>query len=136
MLHTPSIQELRSTRANLLAFRVTGRVTRDDYAAMGERVLAVFDGRDDTVDMLLHFDAFEGAEPFAGLSYPAIASRLRALKRVGAYVVAEAPEAAADMVETFGTLLPVDTQSFDDVRDAWAFLDSDPASDASAIPAT
>lgn len=136
MLHTPSIQEIPSTRPDLLAFRVTGTVTRDAFAAMGERVLDVFEGREGRIDMLLHFDAFEGAEAFAGFSAPAIASRLRALARVGAYVVAEAPAAAAGMIEALGTVLPVDTQAFDDVRDAWAFLDADPAPASGATAAS
>ena len=135
MLQTQSIQEIPTDHVEVAAFRITGTVTRDDFAAMGARMLDIFDGREGTIDMLLHFDAFEGSEPFAGLSGSGIESRLKSLTRVSNYVVAEAPETAAKMVEAVGAILPVDTQAFDDVRDAWAFLGAVPQGGGSAATA-
>jgi hypothetical protein len=125
MIQTASIHEIPTTRLDLCAFRVTGTVTRDDMAVMGERMLDAFEARD-TVDMLLVFEAYEGAENDCSLSLPAAEAQLRSIFNVARYVVAGAPAHAAAMVETVGKALPVEARSFDTAAEAWAYLGADP----------
>lgn len=99
MLSTPSIRGLPAPRPRLHAFRITGTVTQDDMAAMGERIVEVFEASDETVDMLLTFDGCAGSETFANLSWQAIESRTRALWSEDRSRVASAPERAAAMIE-------------------------------------
>ncbi|MGZ2255786.1 STAS/SEC14 domain-containing protein [Roseobacter sp. A03A-229] len=121
MLTTSSIVQVATSRDDLFAFRITGKISRADMTAMAEYVNDVFD-RHDKIDMLLIFDKYEGAESGASLSWDALKSRVRALSEVRRYVVVGAPEAAADMIETFGKLIPVDTETFDTEEPAWRAL--------------
>lgn len=121
MLTTSSIVQVATSRDDLFAFRITGKISRADMAAMAEYVNDVFD-RHDKIEMLLIFDKYEGAETGASLSWDALKSRVRALSEVRRYVVVGAPEAAADMIETFGKLIPVDTETFDTEEPAWRAL--------------
>jgi hypothetical protein len=122
MLMTPSIREIPGTPADLFAFRIEGEVGRDDMAAMGRRMVEVFEDRDDPVDMLLIFGSYEGAETFAGFSWPAIRSRTESLWNVRRYVTACAPEGASRMVEAMGKVIPPEAHAFDTEAEAWAHL--------------
>ncbi|MEM7487556.1 MAG: STAS/SEC14 domain-containing protein [Pseudomonadota bacterium] len=122
MLTTPTIREMTTAKPGLHAFRITGLVTREDMAAMGTRMVDVFDENDGKVDMLLIFDGYEGAEPLAGASWPAIKSRTEALWQVGTYVTAMAPDGAAAMVEAMGKVIPPEAHAFDTEAEAWAFF--------------
>lgn len=126
MLQTPTIREVATPRPDLFAFTVTGKVSREDMAAMGERMVEAFDDREGKVDMLLIFDRFEGSEALAGMSWPAIRSRTEALWEVDRYVTAGAPEAASAMVEAMGKVIPVRAEAFDTAEEAWRFLGVDP----------
>ncbi len=119
---TPSIRELRTSRPDLHAFEITGTVGRDDMAAMGRRMLDVFDASPGEVDMLLVFEGFEGSEALAGLSWPSVVSQIRSLGNVRRYVTAGAPPAAGAMVEAMGKVIPVKTEAFDAPGEAWASL--------------
>ena len=122
MLETATIREIDPGRPATLAFRIDGRVTRTDMKMMSDRVLEAFDAHD-KIDMLLLFDRFDGAEPGAGLTAPAIKAQTASLWNVRAYVVAGAPESAAGMIEQVGSLLPVDAETFDTEAEARAYLD-------------
>ena len=127
MLTTSAIRELPSPRPDLFAFAITGTVTRDDMAAMGARMVEAFDATPDKVDMLLIFEGYEGAEPLAGLSWPAIRSRAESLWEVNRYVVAGAPEAAASMIEAMDKVIPVKAETFDTAQAAWDALGGRPS---------
>jgi hypothetical protein len=125
MIETTSIQEIPSSRSDLCAFRVTGRVSRDDMAVMGERMLDAFEVHDE-VDMLLVFEGYEGADGDCSFSLPAAEAQLKSLFDVRRYVVASAPAHAATMVEVVGKALPVEAKAFDTSRAAWDFLGARP----------
>ena len=122
MLETASIRELPARRPRLHAFRITGTVTREDMAAMGRRMVDAFEASDEKVDMLLIFDGYEGAEGLAGMSWPAVRSRTEALWAVDRYVVAGAPDAAAQMIEAMDKVMPVRAETCDTEAQAWAAL--------------
>jgi hypothetical protein len=127
MLSTPSIQELPAPRPRLYAFRITGTVTQDDMAAMGERMVEVFEASDAKVDMLLVFEDYAGSEALAGFSWPAIKSRTQALWSVDRYAVAGAPEAAAEMIEAMDQVMPVQAETYSTEAEAWTALGTQPA---------
>jgi len=126
MLSTPSIRELPAPRPRLNAFRITGTVTQEDMAAMGARMVDVFEASDEKVDMLLIFDGYAGSETLAGLSWPAIKSRTQALWSVDRYVVAGAPEGAAEMIEAMDKVMPVQAETYPTEAEAWAALGARP----------
>jgi hypothetical protein len=124
---TPSIQELPAPRPLLHAFRITGTVTQDDMAAMGERMSEVFEASDAKVDMLLIFDGYVGSETLAGFSWPAIKSGTQALWSVDRYVVAGAPDGADAMIEAMNKVMPVQAETYETEAEAWAALETRPA---------
>jgi hypothetical protein len=130
MLMTPTIREIATPSPTLFAFRISGTVTRADMAAMGERMVEAFDARPDKVDMLLIFDGYEGAEPLAGFSWPALRSRVESLWEVDRYVTAGAPDAASEMIEAMGKVIPVEARAFDDEDAAWHYLGRQPTTGA------
>lgn len=92
---------------------------------LSDRVLDAFD-RHDGIDLLLIFDRFEGAKTGARANLPSLKAPSASLWNVSAYVVAGAPEGAAEMNEGVGKLLPVDARVFDTEADARAWLASLP----------
>ncbi|WP_299966481.1 STAS/SEC14 domain-containing protein [uncultured Roseobacter sp.] len=128
MLTTSSITQIATSRDDLFAFRIAGKVSREDMTAMARYMNDVFDARE-KVDMLLIFDHYDGAETGASLSWDSIKSRIRSISEVDRYVVVGAPENAAEMIETFGKLMPVETETYDTEEPAWRSLG------AEAVPA-
>ncbi|MBY6202192.1 STAS/SEC14 domain-containing protein [Maritalea mobilis] len=129
MLTTDTIQEFDPGIANVHAFRITGAVTRDDMAAMGERMNTLFDAlpKDRKIDMLLVFDTDRSAEAGANWSTDAMTAQAKAVTNVRNYVVANAPGDAGGIVETVGRVLPVEAKSFDSEEAALAWLKTDQA---------
>jgi hypothetical protein len=121
MLETATITETDIGLPATLAFRIEGRVAAVDMKMMADRVLEAF-GRHDRLDLLLIFDRFEGAEPGAGLTLPALKARTASLWNVRAYVTAGAPEGAGEMIRTFGRALPVDAEAFATEQEASDYL--------------
>lgn len=125
MLDTGTIVETDIALPATFAFRIAGRVTQDDMKLMSERVLDAFDSHE-KIDLLLIFDRFEGAEPGANLSAPSLKARTASLWNVRAYVVAGAPDEAADTIESMGRVLPVDARTFATEAEAREYLASLP----------
>jgi hypothetical protein len=117
-----------TTRKNLLAFRITGKVTKEDMHQMAEMANAAFD-RFETVDMLLIFDNFDGEETGALFDLEGIKAQFRAILNVGRYVVVGAPESARALIEGMGAILPLKAMTFDKGEEelAWVELEARPA---------
>jgi hypothetical protein len=117
-----------TTRENLLAFRITGKVTKEDMHQMAEMANAAFD-RFETVDMLLIFDNFDGEETGALFDLEGIKAQFRAIVNVGRYVVVGAPESARALIEGMGAILPLKAMTFDKGEEelAWVELEARPA---------
>jgi len=125
MLTTPSIRQVRTSRPDLYAFRIAGEVSRDDMEAMSELMNDAFDAHDDKVDMLLIFDRYEGSETGTTLSWEAIKSRFKSVTNVHRYVVVGAPDSAAEMIETWGSILPVEAETYSEEAIAWKTLEAE-----------
>jgi hypothetical protein len=123
-----AVHPVPTTRDTLLAFRVTGKVAKDDMHEMAEMANAAFD-RHDTVDMLIVFDNFAGQDTGAMFDTEAMKAQFRSLGNVGRYVVVGAPDSARTMIETMGSILPVKAMTFDkgDEEKAWIELGARPA---------
>ena len=123
-----AVHPIPTSRDTLLAFRIRGKVTKEDMHEMAERTNAAFD-RFETVDMLLIFDDFAGQETGAVFDAEAMKAQFRSLLNVGRYVVVGAPESARNLIEAMGAILPVKAMTFDkgDEETAWAELDARPA---------
>jgi hypothetical protein len=124
----PAIRHVPTTRDNLLAFRVSGRVGKEDMHRMAEMANAAFD-RFETVDMLLIFENFAGQDTGALFDGEAMKAQFRSLANVGRYIVVGAPDSARAMIETMGSILPIKAATFDkgDEEKAWVELDARPA---------
>jgi hypothetical protein len=125
MLSTANIKEFDAGLPKTCAFRITGRVSRDDMAAMSERMLAAFDAHD-KVDMLLSFETDETSDPGASLSMDAMKAQFESLSKVRNYVVANAPGQAGGIVETMGKIMPVEARAFDTEASALDWLRQQP----------
>jgi hypothetical protein len=123
-----AVHPVTTTRPNLLAFRITGKVTKEDMHEMAEMSNAAFD-RFETVDMLLIFDNFEGQEMGALFDLESMKAQFRSIMNVGRYVVVGAPESARALIEGMGAMLPVKAMTFDkgDEELAWVELEARPA---------
>jgi hypothetical protein len=117
-----------TTQPNLLAFRITGKVTKEDMHQMAQMANAAFD-RFETVDMLLIFDNFDGEETGALFDLAGLKAQFRAILNVGRYVVVGAPESARALIEGMGAMLPLKAMTFDKGEEelAWVELKARPA---------
>lgn len=129
MFSCPSIIQIKTSRPDLFAFRITAEVSREDMTDMAEYMNEIFDKHEDKVDMLMIFDRYEGAEAGASLSWESVKSRFRSVSNVARYIVVGAPDAAEGMIEIMDHLIPVKAETFDDEAAAWRELG------AEAIPA-
>jgi hypothetical protein len=117
-----------TTRENLLAFRIAGKVTKEDMHQMAEMANAAFD-RFETVDMLLIFDDFDGQDMGAMFDTESMKAQFRSIMNVGRYVVVGAPESAQHLIQAMGAMLPVKAMTFDRGEEdlAWTELEARPA---------
>lgn len=130
MLSTANIQEFDAGLPKTYAFRITGRVSRDDMTAMSDRMLTVFETHD-KVDMLLSFETDQTSDPGASLSMDAMKAQFESLTKVRNYVVANAPGQAGGIVETMGKIMPVEARAFDTEAEAIDWLKGQAAPAAS-----
>jgi hypothetical protein len=130
-----AVHPVTTTRDNLLAFRITGKVTKEDMHQMAHMANAAFD-RFETVDMLLIFDNFDGEETGALFDLEGIKAQFRAILNVGRYVVVGAPESARALIEGMGAMLPIKAMTFDKGEEelAWVELEARPTATETATP--
>jgi hypothetical protein len=125
-----AVHPVPTTREDLLAFRISGRVEKDDMHEMAELANAVFD-RHETVDILLIFENFAGRDTGGLFDAEAMKAQFRSLSNLGRYVVVGAPDSARRMIETMGSVIPVKAMTFDkgDEEKAWVELGARPSAE-------
>ena len=116
-----SIQQIPTSRPDLLAFAVTGRIMEADMEAMAATVSAGFD-REGQIDMLITMPGYDGAELGAVFDKEGLGAMLRANAQVRRYAVVGAPAWAKAMITLLGPLTPVEARAFDDEGEAWAWV--------------
>lgn len=122
MLNTHGITQIATDRADLYAFRLSGKITDDAMEDMAEYMNGVFDAHEDKIDMLMIFDHFDGSEFGAGWDWDVIKSRFKSISSVNRYVVVGAPDRADSMIGFMDNILPVKAETFDDEALAWQSL--------------
>ena len=122
-----SISRIATDREDLFAFRIRGSVTAEAMDDMAQLMNTAFD-RFHKVDMLLIFDAFEGAEAGSSFDLDVIRAQFRSLVKVDHYVVVGAPQGARTMIEIMDKVIPVEAVTFDrnQEQQAWDMLNARP----------
>lgn len=118
-----SIVRRDAPRPDLLAFEIKDRITKPDIAWMSSLVDEAM-RMHGTIDMLLVMSNYEGSDLGARFDGYATGVMARSVAHIRNYVVVGAPAFARAMITLSGTVLPVETQTFDlsDEAAAWAFL--------------
>ena len=114
-----------SPRADLLAFEVTGRITKRDIEWMSSATHGEIQAHGE-FDMLVIISKWDGTDLGAAFDTYAGGIMARSVAHVRRYVVVGAPRMAEAMVAIMGKVLPLETRTFDlaDEPSAWAFLAS------------
>jgi hypothetical protein len=107
-----AIERIEGERPTLLAFRIEGRIEREDIEAMAREVLAAFEERGE-VDMLITLENWDGISAGAILSRERVEAQVRAVRHVRKYAVVGPPDWAAALVNGFDRILPVDARTFE-----------------------
>lgn len=122
MLKTRGITQIATDRADLYAFRISGKISDDAMEDMAKYMNDTFDAHKDKVDMLMIFDLFEGTEFGASWDWDVIKSRFKAVTNVDRYVVVGAPDRADQMIGFMDKILPVKAETYENEALAWASL--------------
>ncbi|AWN52200.1 STAS/SEC14 domain-containing protein [Methylobacterium sp. 17Sr1-1] len=118
-----SVVRRESPRPDLIAFEVMDRITKPDIEWMSsitDDAMKTYG----TIDMLLVMSNYEGSDLGARFDGYATSVMARSVAHIRKYVVVGAPAFARAMINLSGTVLPVDTKTFDlaDEAAAWAYL--------------
>jgi hypothetical protein len=118
-----SVVRRESPRPDLIAFEVKDRITKPDIEWMSSITDAAMKTHD-KIDMLLIMSNYEGSDLGARFDGYATSVMARSVAHIRKYVVVGAPAFARAMINLSGTVLPVDTKTFDlaDEAAAWAYL--------------
>lgn len=118
-----SINRVPSGRADLLAFRVSGRINKAAIQGMAEQALQAFD-QFETVDMIVLMEEFQGLTIGASFDPTNLWSQMRSLAKVNRYAVVGAPDVAEGMITLMDRFIPVEARAFDSDQknDAWRWV--------------
>lgn len=118
-----SVLRRESPRRDLLAFEIRKKITKSDMEWMSHVVDRAFDAHDE-VDMLLIMTNYEGAELGALFDGDAMSVQARSNKHVRRYAVVGAPAWASAMINVFGSVSPVETNTFglEEEASAWTWV--------------
>ena len=121
-----AITRIPDTRSDLFAFKVRGRIEKDDITQMARTLDAAFT-RHDKVDILILMTDWEGIAPGAVFDSEALAAQARANAHVRRYAVVGAPAWARMMINLFSPLTPVEEKTFElpEEQEAWAWVEGD-----------
>lgn len=123
-----SIAPLLTTRPDLFAFEVRGRIRETDIEAMARTLDSAFD-RLGTVDILIVMRHWDGLDASAAFDGEALKVQVRAAAHVRKYGVVGGPAWAKAMINLFSPLTPVEERTFDlsEEDQAWAWIGGRPA---------
>jgi hypothetical protein len=118
-----SVLQREAPRPDLVAFEIRGKITKPDIewmSALTDRAMETHG----TIDMLLIMANYEGSELGATFDGYATSVKVRSVAHIRHYVVVGAPTFAEAMIKLSGTILPVETKTFDlaEEKAAWAYL--------------
>lgn len=123
----PAITQLGTTRPDLFAFEVNGRIHSADIEMMARTLQNAFDSLG-TVDILIVMRKWEGLDMGAAFDGEALRAQARAAAHVRKYAVVGAPGWAEAMITLLSPLTPVEEKTFDLAAEdqAWAWIGGRP----------
>lgn len=118
-----SIRQVATNTPTVLAFEIHGEIQKEDLDGMARTMNEAFD-RHDSVNMLMIFQPYDGAESGATLDWEVVKSNFRSLSNVERYAVVASADGPKRMVDFMDHLMPVDAETFDrhESEAAWAFV--------------
>ncbi|MHB2206405.1 SpoIIAA family protein [Methylobacterium sp. CM6257] len=118
-----SVIQRDAPRPDLVAFEIKDRITKPDIEWMSSIADAAMKAHS-KIDMLLIMSNYEGTDLGARFDGYANEVMARSVARIRAYVVVGAPMFARAMIKLSGTIMPVETKTFDlsEEAAAWAYL--------------
>jgi hypothetical protein len=124
-----SITQITTSRPDLFAFEVKGRIHQDDIEWMARILQAAFDSLGE-VDIIIVMKEWEGIDPSAAFDPQSLWAQARANAHVRHYAVVGAPGWAKAMINVLSPLTPVKEKTFDLPREAeaWRWVDGAPMS--------
>lgn len=125
-----SVIQRDAPRADLIAFEIKDRITKPDIEWMSSIADAAMNAHG-TIDMLLIMSNYEGADLGAKFDGYASSVMARSVAHIRKYVVVGGPLFVRAMVNLSGSVMPVETKTFDlsEEAAAWAYLaEAGPAS--------
>jgi hypothetical protein len=124
---SPSVRLIGTTRPDVVAFEVNGRIRQDDM----HRLIEVFEralGDHERLRVLVRVVGFGGVT-LKALREEGLASvKMRGWRQVERYALVGGPAWAATFAGWFGSLIRVQTRHFDAAREdeAWRWLEAEP----------
>jgi hypothetical protein len=122
-LQTTSIRRLGTTRADLFAFEVAGRIHAPDIEAMAGIIDKAFESLGE-IEIIIVIRDWQGIDLGAAFDQKALAVQARANSHVRKYAVVGAPGWAETMIQLLSPLTPVEEKTFDLAQEdaAWAWI--------------
>ena len=118
-----SIIQRNAPRADLIVFEIKDRITKPDIEWMSSIADSAMMAHG-TIDMLLIMSNYEGSDLGAKFDGYASTVMARSVSHIRKYVVVGAPLFARAMIKLSGTVMPVETKTFDlsEEAAAWTYL--------------
>ena len=118
-----SVIQRDTPRPDLIAFEIKNRITKADIEWMSSIADAAMKAHG-KIDMLLVMSNYEGADLGAKFDGYATEVMAHSVAHIRKYVVVGAPLFARAMIELSGTVMPVETKTYDlsEEAAAWAYL--------------
>ena len=118
-----SIIQRNAPRADLIVFEIKDRITKPDIEWMSSIADSAMMAHG-TIDMLLIMSNYEGSDLGAKFDGYASTVMVRSVSHIRKYVVVGAPLFARAMIKLSGTVMPVETKTFDlsEEAAAWTYL--------------
>ncbi|MCJ2099477.1 STAS/SEC14 domain-containing protein [Methylobacterium sp. E-046] len=118
-----SVIQRDAPRADLIAFEIKDKITKPDIEWMSAITDEAMKAHG-KIDMLLIMSNYEGSALDAKFDGYANEVKVRSVAHIRKYVVVGAPMFARAMIKLSGTVIPVETKTFDLAEEAaaWAYL--------------
>ena len=121
-----SINAIPTSRSDLFAFQISGRIHEADIEWMAKTLQFAFT-QHGKVDIIITMQNWDGIDLSAVFDSDSLAAQARANKHVRKYAVVGAPAWAAAMINLFSPLTPVEEKTFglEEEAEAWAWVEGD-----------
>ncbi len=123
-----AITRIPTSRGDLFAFEIDGRIHKPDIEWMAHTLQSAFDtiGQLDIIIVMVRWD---GIDLGAVFNSDALVAQARANKHVRKYAVVGAPAVAEAMINLFSPFTPVEEKTFDIAhqQQAWSWIGGEAA---------